>query len=167
MKGKKMVLWISVVVVLLLLNLWRWMPSRTSAKPAHRSVAAPGGLELQFPLGTAPAEKTPGRDIFTFGSIASPLGVHHAARKKTVQVSGPVPTPTEPYRLMGVVSDPGHSRALIGKGSQVFQVQEGDSLENSYTVGPIGDQDVDLTDQSTGKALTLRIQEPEPQEATP
>jgi hypothetical protein len=68
---------------------------------------------------------------------------------------------------MGVVSDPGHSRALIGKGSQVFQVQEGDSLENSYTVGPIGGQDVDLTDQSTGKALTLRIQEPEPQEATP
>ena len=58
---------------------------------------------------------------------------------------------------MGTVSRDGKSQALIGQGSQLFQVAPGDSVANQYQVESITESEVYLTDKQSGNTLKLRI----------
>jgi len=162
MKNKRKVLWVCLGGLLLILNVWRWMPVWRSAKASHRG-AASGALELRFPLVAVPEERAVQRDLFAFGA-SSPSRASRPVRKV---VAEPTPTPTEAYHLMGTVSEPGHARALLGKGGRFFQVQVGDRLEDVFRVRSIDDQGVGLNDEHTGETVTVSRAEPTPQEGKP
>lgn len=162
MKNKRKILWVCLGVVLLVLNVWRWMPVWRSAKAPHRG-AASGGFELRFPLAAVPEERAVQRDLFAFGA-SSPSRASRPVRKAAAE---PTPTPTEAYHLMGTVSEPGHARALLGKGGRFFQVQVGDRLEDAFLVRSIDGQGVELNDEQTGEAVTVSRTEPTPQEGKP
>jgi hypothetical protein len=68
---------------------------------------------------------------------------------------------------MGTVSEPGHARALLGKGGRFFQVQVGDRLEDVFLVRSIDGQGVELNDEQTGEAVTVSRTEPTPREGKP
>ncbi len=164
---KNPVLWISVVGLLVLLNLFHWAPSLWKGKIAPGREAA-GWMRLDFPEPLEKGDQKVVRDLFALGS--RPLEsnrVRRVARAAPVPTPAASPTPSFPdgsileaaggYRLMGVVSRENSSQALIGKGTQLFQVGPGDSLEDRYQVQSITENEVYLTEKQTGNTLKLRI----------
>jgi hypothetical protein len=166
---KKPVLWSSLVGLLVILNLVKWLPSLWQGK-ATKGTAPVLGLELDFPSGPLEGEGSLHRDLFALGSLPSGNIKRPKARKTQVpDQTPPSPTPTFTfpdgslreiaggYRLMGVVSRGGQSQALIGKGDQLFQLGPGEDLEGQYQVQKITDSEVYLTEKQTGNSLRLRI----------
>ncbi|GEM_PF-1619512 len=163
---KSPALWISAIAILVLLNLVRWAPSLLRGKGVLGRQA--GWMHLDFPEPLEAGDMNVGRDLFALGT--RPPGAK-AARRVAKAAPTPLPaaspTPSSPdgsvleaaggYRLMGVVSRGDSSQALIGRGTQLFQVGPGDSLEDRYQVGTITENEVYLTDKQTGNNLKLRI----------
>jgi hypothetical protein len=164
---KRPFLWISLVGVLVLLNLIKWLPSLWPGK-ASKGTAPVLGLELDFPSGLLEGERDPRRNLFALGPLPSGNTKRPKVRKAPVQTE-PSPTPTFAfpdgslreiaggYRLMGIVSRGGQSQALIGKGDQLFPLGPGEELEGQYRVEKITDSEVYLTEKQTGNSLRLRI----------
>ena len=172
MLKKNPLLWGSLVVLLAALNLAKWMPALWPSRASKEKAGASFGLALEFPSGVQEGEKTVHRDLFTLGSRGGSAAGVRRARKAAAPAAvqtGPTPTPTfvfpdgslreaaGGYRLMGVVSRGGQSKALIGKGDQLFQLGSGEDLEGLYQVENIGDDEVYLTDKRTGNSLRLHI----------
>ncbi|MGH7739113.1 MAG: hypothetical protein ACREL1_03095 [bacterium] len=165
---KKIALGISVIGLLVLLNLARWAPEWLRTK--NSMVGAPlGWMRLDFPRPLKEADLKVRRDLF----VLEPSREAPVFRRRVVQVRPtPVPLPTAVsvdgtvqeaaggYRLMGVVSKGGSSEALIGRGTQLFQVRAGDDLEGRYKVQSVGENEVYLTENQTGHSLKLGIWDP-------
>lgn len=160
--------WSALVVVLILLNLWKWLPSFKTSGSAFAKQGNSTGLVLDFPSPSGDEEKAVHRDLFALGEAASAP----RERRSTVKAAAPAPvlaaatplaTPTPMnevaggYRLMGVVFREGKSQALLGKGDQLLQLMVGDEIETRYRVESISDNEVDLTDKQTGNSLKLLI----------
>ncbi|HVM33096.1 MAG TPA: hypothetical protein VMU88_08180 [bacterium] len=149
MDKKRMAWGAGLVLVLALLNLWRWMPAFAAHQTTH-GPGAPGELDLLFPQGTTAEERTSRRDLFSFAALP-------AAPSRPKPPAPAAPPPDFPLRLLGVVIQHGHSRALIGKGDQLFEVEAGDDLDGDYRVRGINDQEVSLWDRRSGGEVTLAI----------
>ncbi|HTC19429.1 MAG TPA: hypothetical protein VK859_01180 [bacterium] len=169
MLKKRPILWISLVGVLVLLNLIKWLPSIWQDRAA-KGTAPVLGLELDFPSGPLQGEGSLHRNLFALGSLPSNNMKRTKVKKTKIPTqTQPSPTPTFAfpdgslreiaggYRLMGVVSRGGQSQALIGKGDQLFQLGPGEDLEGQYQVEKITDSEVYLTEKQTGNSLRLRI----------
>src|SRR5665213_58189 len=168
MLKKKPLLWTSIILALIILNLWKWLPTWGKANALPVGFIDVKGLSLNIPLGLEDGEKTVHRDLFVLG----PLGRTGSAVKTRLTpvrlfptpISSPMATPDGSvleveggYRLMGMVERDGKSQALIGKGSQLFQVGIGDDLEGHYQVHSITNDEVYLTETQTGNTLKLRM----------
>jgi hypothetical protein len=168
---RKTALGISFILILAILNLWKWLPVSGGKKSLNNREAS-FGLVLNFPSAAAEEDKTMRRNLFALGS-SSPSGHRHGSGKtKNLPASvSTVPTlvasPVFPdgsvlevaggYRLMGIASREGKNHALIGKGDQLFQVGVGDNIESQYQVQNITEGEVYLTEKQTGNTLKLRI----------
>ena len=62
--------------------------------------------------------------------------------------------------LLGVVFQGGKGLALLGKGEETFQVGVGDDINGLYRVDSIDQDEVYLTEKSTGNTLKLHIYDP-------
>lgn len=154
-----------LIVVLVLLNLWHWLP-RWKSNPVFAAKSSSGELTLNFPAPLEDEEKIVHRDLFAIGYVSL---VHHLMKKSRVITLLPLFTPTPStadgsvaevnggYRLLGVVSRGGQIRALIGKGEQTFSVVKGDEIEGVYQVLSVTDSEVYLTEKQTGNTLRLHI----------
>lgn len=158
-------LWGGLILALLALNLWRYLPAWGGKAKGPGASAA--GLALEFPQG--PEGEAPlRRNLFDFGAAPS----HVSRPRKAAPVAAlptplVTPTPSAPdgsvaeaaggYRLLGVISRDGRSQALVGKGDQLFQVGRGDDIEGRYHVVSIDENEVYLTEKQTGNNLKLRI----------
>ena len=165
MKNKTLI-GVTLIVVLIVLNLWHWLP-RFKSNTSFAGPTSTGGLTLNFPAPLADEDKVVHRDLFATGSLGQPLH-SRPVKKPTVIVLLPVytPTPSSPdgsvgeaggYRLLGVVSHGGQIQALIGKGEKTFPVLKGDVIEGVYEVLSITESEVYLTEKQTGNTLKLHI----------
>src|SRR5579859_1724857 len=140
--GKRSVFLGLAIGILVLLNLWKWLPSLKGRNGLSRG-SAMTGLQLNFPLPAEGEEKAVRRDLF---SLALPQK-HVLVRIPRVVVHlepSPQPTPlglapdgsileaSGGYRLMGMASREGKTQALIGKSDQVYQVKPGDDIDGRY-----------------------------------
>ncbi len=164
---KNRLLWISAVGFLVLLNLVRWAPVLWKGKIMEGRETS-GWMRLEFPDPLDPEDQKVQRNLFALGSRPpESRRVKRIVRVVTVPTPAASPTPSFPdgsvleaaggYRLMGVVSREGFSQALIGRGTQLFQVGPGDNLEDRYQVQSITQDEVYLTEKPTGNTLKLRI----------
>ena len=158
-------LWGGLIVVLGLLNLWRWFPSGSGM---GRGLGPRANLDLPEPSGHE--ERTVRRDLFQ--SQAAPAAVRRAPPQVQVRLVPATAAPTIPaladgsvmeagggYRLLGIATREGASQALIARGDQLFQLKPGDDLEGRYKVGEIEDEEVHLTENGTGNTLKLHLWE--------
>jgi hypothetical protein len=164
-------IWAGVIGLLVLLNLVRWIPAVWNSPNPSKKMQV-GLLELNFSPPLSDGEKKVHRDLFSAVDSISP-GVNPKPKSlgkgkaQGPSLPGPTPTPSSVdgsvaeisggYRLMGTVSRGGKSQALIGQGSQLFQVAPGDSLADQYQVRSITESEVYLTDKLSGNTLKLRI----------
>jgi len=166
---KHPMIWGTLIALLLLLNLVKWLPFLRGGGSGIGKGDSAAGLSLPFPSG-AGVEASRHRDLFAFG-IPSSSG-HHPSRSRSgvFPQASPVPTPVPltpapsggsadagGYRLLGVVSRNGQNQALLGKGEQLIQVGRGDEVEGLYRVESIGENEVYLTEKQTGNTLKLHI----------
>jgi len=169
MLAKKLLVWIFVILVLVILNLWKWLPTLGKGSSLSLGSVNIAGLSLNIPSGLEDGEKTVHRDLFALGPLDKAGGRANRMKLTPVRlfptpISSPMATPDGSvleveggYRLMGIVERDGKSLALIGKGSQLFQVGLGDDLEGHYQVHSITDDEVYLTETQTGNTLKLRM----------
>lgn len=164
--------WGSIIFVLVLLNLWKWLP-RWKEDRGFSDKSVLTELTLNFPDALEPDEQAIHRDIFAFGSSNSASGLVRVrpTKNKAVpiifKIFTPTPSPTNGsltemtagYRLLGMLSRGGQSLALIGKGDQTFQVKAGDEIDGFYRVQSITESEVYLTEKQTGNTLQLHIQD--------
>jgi hypothetical protein len=165
---KKPVLWISLAGVLMLLNLVKWLPVLLQNKGPKASAGGAANLVLDFPSGAQEGKGDDHRDLFALGPSTSGHLKRRMAKKAQVQTQ-PSPTPTFAfpdgslreiaggYRLMGVVSRGDQSKALIGKGDELFQLGPGEELGGLYQVEKITQSEVYLKEKQTGNSFRLRI----------
>ena len=167
---KNPLLWGALIGVLLLLNLWKWLPALKGGK-AGSSTSSFAGLQLNLPSPPEGEDREVRRDLF---SMAMPVKPRLVQVPRVVIHLEPSPQPTPiglaadgsimeasgGYRLMGTASREGKNQALIGLGDKVFQVKPGDDLDGRYKVGEVTENEVYLTEAATGNTLKLRIWDP-------
>jgi len=172
-------IWASLVGILVLLNLWKWLPGFGAQKNRDGRNLDKTRLALDFPEVSGDKEGSILRDPFSVAASPSSARRRRTVAKRTGPPVLPTPLPTAMglaadgsvleaeggYRLMGIVSRQGKSQALIGKGDRLFQVGLGESLEETYEVRNITQNEVFLVRKQTGATQKLRIWE-QP-EATP
>lgn len=164
-------LFAALIGALLVLNLWKWLPSASFQGGPKSGAAAHGLWSLDFPDPLGAGEKEIHRNLFEAGAalgngpVRRPLKL---SRLSKVQPTA-VPTPSDVaadgsvaevaggYRLLGIASREGQAKALIGKGDQLFQVGQGGDIEGKYEVQTITESEVYLTEKQSGNTLKLRI----------
>lgn len=162
---KKPVLWISVIGILALLNLARWVPVLWKENLSTGREDSQW-LKLDFPEPLNTEDQKIRRDLFALVPSGN-TPVKRVVRAAAEPTPAESPTPSFPdgsvmeaaggYRLMGVVSREGFSQVLIERGTQLFQAGPGDNLEDRYQIQSITQDEVYLTEKATGNTLKLRI----------
>lgn len=175
MSRKKAFLGGILIALLALLNLLHWGPILWKGKELS-SKAPLGWMRLDFPEPLEGKGQKIHRDLFSLGNRApGTVLARRPVKPAPVPTPAGVPTPFFPdgsvmeaeggYRLMGVVSRGGKSRALVGQDKLLLQVGEGDGLGDRYLVLAVAQNELDLKDKPTGNTVKLRIWDPTVQAA--
>jgi hypothetical protein len=164
---RKQLLFAAVVVLLLGLNVWRWLPVSTEAATVrtHRATLSTDELALRV-TSIATDSGPPQRDLFQAREAPAP---RPQARTVVAKPEGPPPKSPEELaaeqlqaefdsiKVVGIVFQDGVGQAFIAIGDSSEIVGVGDALKERFKVEAISDDAVDLRaiDGSVGGRVAL------------
>jgi hypothetical protein len=166
MKNRKWVI-AAVVLVLTVLNVWRWWPAGSAKTRSTLGTSNPSAAfrPEDFEVRALPSEP-PGpmqRDLFRPKLSPRPVA--------KVPAKPPEPPPKSPeelereaaqaelaqIRCAGVAVRGGRAQAFLVKGSETFLVSVGDKVGNRFIVDKIAPDAVSLQDPNTGVAGQIAV----------
>lgn len=156
----------AVILVLVILNIWRWMPSGNSLADRRASRDA-HGLELDWRVPLTMGQQAATRDLF-YKKVPKPVRPKPGPKIVRPVISQPVITPEQQrlqtaqtmlaqYKLVGVVLRNGMWQAFVTRGEESYTLSKGDRVSQRFMVKEISEHALVLQDTQTEAQVRLAL----------
>ena len=153
----------AVLLVLVALNLWRWVPAWRGSSSASKSMTE-GEFSLDFPMSPDKGDFVLKRDLFqsrrSMATIKVPRRVPSPTQGNKTDMMTPTPSLLWGIRLEGVIFRGEKGQAFLRRSDEIYTVSDGDEVAGLYRVEKITADSVALKEIATGKVQMFEVTGP-------